>query len=197
MELSSLSFVVENIRELSADSKEFLIELYHKLFITIYGGDVVDAFTYVTKTNTKDLINKEYDVKALANNYRKATEILKSLEDNPNNELLLIYLDNKLIGSAYLKRIDDNKGLILYIAIDVIEKEIEREIWKETVLYIENYFNQLGYKKIYLEIPFKEGPLLIRANELGFKEDFDDINVDEVVYTYLLNKDLEGLKYVK
>lgn len=197
MELSSLSFVVENIRELSADSKEFLIELYHKLFITIYGGDVVDAFTYVTKTNTKDLINKEYDVKALASNYRKAIEILKSLEDNPNNELLLIYLDNKLIGSAYLKRIDDNKGLIPFIAIDVVEKEIEREIWKETVLYIENYFNQLGYKKIYLEIPFKEGPLLIRANALGFKEDSDDINVDEVVYTYLLNKDLEGLKYVK
>ncbi|MBE6156821.1 MAG: hypothetical protein E7161_03650 [Firmicutes bacterium] len=192
MKLSGLKFVIRTNDELSEKEKDYLIDVYHKLFINIYGNDFVDAFSYVTKTNAKELINETYDVKILATNYNKAKDLLDNLKEDANSELLLIYInENNLIGSALIKRMDSVNSIVPYITLDGVDKDLEREIWKKTVSFIEKYLNNLGFQKMYLEIPLKEGPLLIRAKELGFKEDLEDILVEDV-YTYILNKNLEG-----
>jgi len=197
MKLSGLKIVVAKIDELTLEEKNFLISIYHKLFINIYGNDLVDAFAYVTKTNVEKLVNEDYKVKFLSKNYKQAKEVVGSLENNANSKLLLIYIEDNLIGSALVNRIDDITSSVPYIVIDASEKDIEREIWKRTVSFVEKYLTDLGYKKMYLEIPLKEGPLLIRAKELGFKEDPEDIVMTEEVYTYVFNKNIEGNINVK
>jgi len=188
--LSSLDFDLKYINELNEFEKDFLIESYYKLFIKMYGNDIVDTFSYIVKRSTKELIDKKSDLKLFAKNYKNAIELLKP-KNNPNNKLLVIYLNKKIVGSAYLKRINDDICSIPFVSINVEDKEIEREIWKDSVSFSIQYLKKSGYKKMYLEIPLKEGPLLVRASELGFKEDPNDILVDEETYTYILSLDLE------
>ena len=68
---------------------------------------------------------------------------------------------------------------------DLDEKE-KRDYWQETVEFLVHYLEYQEYKTIYLEIPTKESHLLLRADTLGFKEDFTNVS-DKL---YILKKDL-------
>ena len=72
--------------------------------------------------------------------------------------------------------------------------EEKNEIWRLAVAYVESYLQELGFSKMYVEIPLKNPWLLYRADDLGFVESPEDVVNNEVNRTYLLNKELERTK---
>lgn len=190
MNKSSLKFIMKDINDINEFDKEILLNAYHNLFIKTYGVDVVDAFSKVTNIDVDEVVDRDDNVKSSATNYNKSINALEEFRNNANLELLLIYYEDNLVGCAKQVRIDDETVKVPEIAFHNIDKSIERDLWKETVSYISKHFQKQNYKKMYLEIPLKEGPLLIRAGELGFIESPEDILGLEKTYTYILNKKL-------
>lgn len=190
MELQNIKFTIFNNGRLSDEERNFLIEAYRKLFVKMYGLDVVDSFLKVTKEDSNDIANINSKVRKMAKNYERAQEALNEVFENPNLELLLIYSDNNLIGGGRLNRINSTDASLLDIVIETGDTLFDRNIWKCAVSFVEGYFIDNGFKKMYLEIPFQEGPLLYRADDLGFRENPNDIKVLEESVTYVLFKDL-------
>lgn len=190
MKLNSLNFVISDSKILTEEEKNFLVEAYRKMFIKVYGCDVFDAFGIVANINKDDIKSIADNNQKFAQNYERAKDALESLSEN-DLSVLLIYKEDRLVGGGRLKT-NYPTIKVLDIALDNIKIEEEREIWKSAILFVEQYFAKQKFERIYIEIPLKEGPLLIRANELGFKEDFYDIEDDK--NTYLLNKKIESIK---
>jgi len=186
MKLKKLEFKIVQNLEMTRPEKEYLIEAYHQLNIVLYGYDLVDSYEIVTQSGAD-----KKEVLKYAINYSKSLELLEEVNKNANLELLIIYYDNKLVGASRLKRIDEDNAKVLDVALNGLNKEEKRGVWKQTIMFVENYFTNLGYKKMYVEIPLKENALLIRADDLGFRESPEDIVVDKDVNTYILNKTLE------
>ena len=195
MEVNNLKFVVSKNGEIDEIEEKILIEAYRNLFIKMYGADIVDAYLAVTKTTDKDSIAKVSNkAKKIAENYNKAINVLDSVKRHDDLELLLIFdEEDTLIGGGRLKTIDDKEASIADIAIGD-EYTNKRDVWKEAVKYVEGYFAELGFSKMYIEIPLDEGPLLVRAGELGFTEDPEDIVRNIGQRTYLLNKYIERVR---
>lgn len=191
MDLQDLKFIINKDGKLKEKENAFLLEAYRNLFIKMYGLDIVDAYLNVTHENINEFMKNHPKVKHNAKNYEEAKNVLLSIKNTANLELILIYLNNKLIGGGRIKKVNNEDASILDLVICCNTLEIEREIWKRCVSFVEEYLVNKKYKKMYLYIPYKEGPLLYRADDLGFKENPDDINIDEEVFTYLLYKDLE------
>ena len=79
MELSGLKFILKDINEITIKDRDFLTETFHKLFVKIYGADVVDALNQVTKTSAREIISNNEGIKYLATNYKNVLELIKSL----------------------------------------------------------------------------------------------------------------------
>lgn len=187
MELNNLEFKINNKFILTDKEINILTEAYRKLYLKIYNYDLFDSFSLITKKDILSIINKNKDIDYLAENYNRAKDTINSFNKR-NIDKILIYYNNELIGGGRIK-INNSKVHILDIAIDGLEKEIARDIWENVVKYIENYYNK-KYKYLYVEVPLKDGALLMRASKLGFNEDVRDIKEDGK--TYLLNKVMEN-----
>lgn len=170
------------------EEQNFFLEAYRCLFAKIYGLDIFDSFLKITDISSRNCKNLN-QVKNESLNYNLAKEALKEINSDVNIQMLLIYLNDDLVGVGRFKKIDEKVVSIPDLIVMGLTSEMEREIWQKAVSFGEMYFTKQGYEKMYLEIPFQEGPLLIRANELGFCEDVSDIKDDSK--TYLLNKVLE------
>lgn len=188
-----LEFKISAVEYLSIKDKNALIEAYRMYFADCYGKDMVDSFLNVS--NLKSNESRKRDIlKDYSDNYKNAIEVFENLISNSYYELLCIKKDNILIGAGRLYSLNRDECGIKEIVFIEDDKKITREVWKQTVSFVEKYFKEKHYKKMYIEIPYLEGPLLIRADELGFKEDPNDIIVGKKEYTYLLNKELERNK---
>lgn len=193
MDFENINFRVSNKNSLSDSEKEFLLESYRELFGQIYGIDIYDSLIKLTNKNKK-IYNK---LKFFSENYYRSQEMLEELPEHDDLSLLLIFLEDNLIGAARIKIFDDFTALIPDVAIGIGSLEEKREIWKLAIKYIENYLLNKNYQKMYVEIPLQNPWLLIYANELGFEEDPEDIVISEETRTYLLNKKLERTKNEK
>lgn len=184
MELNNLEFKISNKIVLTDKEIDNLTEAYRKLYLKIYNFDLFDSFALILKKDIQSIIYKNKDLNYLAENYNRAKDTINSLNKRNINKIL-IYYNNELIGIGRIKT-NNYKVHILDIAINGVKKEIERDIWEETVIFIEDFYKKKKYKKIYVEVPLKDGALFMRASKLGFKEDYNDISEDRL--TYLLNK---------
>lgn len=197
MEVKNINFMISKNGEVEASEKEFLTEAYRKLFIKIYGSDIIDALVSTTKLPPKFLLQQRIGLNKYVKNYTKSLNAIESVQVDENLELLLIYQGkDKLIGAARLRKINDLEASIPDIAIDDVSLEDSREIWKQAVEFAEKHFTNQGYEKMYVEVPLCDGPLLCRADDLGFQEDPNDVEISDAV-TYLLSKELERSKYDK
>ena len=171
MNLKNIQFKVKKNTNLDNSDKKFLFETFRMLFNKKYGYDLIDEYFKTDCDNTFSLT-------------------LKNVKNN--NDLICIYDNDILKGGAIVNYISKNEIDLLDIAIDGYTEEEKREVWKLTVDFALKYFKKLGYKKIYLEIPVKDPFLLVRANDLGFKEDDTlDISYDETII-YLYSKELNN-----
>lgn len=201
MELNSIKFSISNNTELTEKEQIFLLETYRKLFVKMYGSEVGDSLLKVlealeTKIKTfrefsKIYIRSNNELNNMSKNYLRSVYALYEVQKNEELSLLLIRDENNnLIGAGRLKVMDEKTASIPDIALGLGTDEEKREIWKMAVAYVERYFKGLGFEKMYIEIPLDDPFLLYRADELGFKEDPEDIVVDEETRTYLFNKTL-------
>ena len=174
-----LNFTIKTYDDLDFETKKILVEIYHSYYEGVYGIDAFDAFLKVTNLKADYYKNKIDLINEYTNNYQRALNAF-----NDDTTLILIYKDNHLLGAS---RIIKNR--VLDVVFYELNKEEKRRYWQEVIIYIEGFLRKKKFKKMYIEIPLKEGPLLVRANELGFVEDVDDIAGFEEV-TYTLNKDL-------
>jgi len=167
MKLKDVRFEVESNQKLNKTEKKYILELYQELFKKMYGSDIICDYFKNLNTNKFNL----YDVSNL-------------LEEDLS--FVLIYKNNDLVGAGRIKKINKKEISIPDVAISLDEKE-QRNIWKMTISFLEDYLKKLEYTKMYVEVPLKDPFLLIRANELGFKEDPEDIKFNNN-FTYVLNK---------
>lgn len=195
MSLNNISFAISRNAKLTEIEEDFLLEAYRKLFTKMYGQDVFDSFLSVVKRSSSNFKGKKNKIADFSENYSRALDVLELIRNDDNYELLLIYAEAEtLVGAGRLRKISDTEASVPEIAIDGVNRELEIEIWKKAISFAELHFTSQGFEKMYVEIPFQEGPLLVRADELGFKEDPKDIVIGEQTRTYLLNKTLERKK---
>lgn len=198
MELSKVSFEVNKKAYITKEERDFLVEAYRKLFMKIYGCDMLEILSSFTRTSYTKLFKNKKSLQRYAENQIMALNVIESVENDENLDLLVIRDDEgKLIGGGRLRRISDTEASIPDIAIDGVVSKEQREIWRQAVIFAEEYFRSLGYEKMYVEIPLQDGPLLGRAGQLGFVEDPKDIPTTDATRTYLLNKTLERVQDAK
>jgi len=186
--------IINESTDLSKLEKNLLIEWYRIYFSKLDGADELDSFLKVIETTSNEIDDKIIVVNNT--NYKKAKILVDNLFNNPNENLLLIYENNKIIGAGRI--ITENSEIVRTMEI-LFETNIpyKRDIWIKAIEFIENYYKAKDFKKTYLEIPFYEGPLLYRAKDMGYIEDEVDIDISKYSKTYILNKNLEGKKNVK
>lgn len=195
MSLNNISFAISKNADLTESEKDFLLEAYRKLFAKMYGQDVFDSFLSVAKRGSSNFKGRKNKIADFSENFCRALDALELVKSDDSFELLLIYgAEETLVGAGRLRRISDTEASVPDIAIDGVNRELEKEIWKKSVSFAEMHFASQGFEKMYVEVPLQEGPLLVRADELGFKEDPKDIVVSEATRTYFLNKVLERKK---
>ncbi len=164
--------------KLETKEKDKISEAYRKYHEYIYGPDYFDAFLKVTNSKSNDYKNKKELLKDLGTNYYEALNIV-----NDDSVLYLcIYNNSSLVAFSRIK----NSFILDIVNIDISIKEL-RTIYKEIITFIEKYLINKKYNKVYLKIPRIDGPLLIRSQELGYKEDSSLINNKE----YIVSKELE------
>ena len=191
MVLSELTFEVNKNVFLKEEDKETLIEAYRLYFIKLYGFNIFDAFLKVTNedaTKVKDKLNCDSEI---SGNLLLAKKIIDDIQENDNYELMLIYSGANLIAGGRINKIDDKTASLLEIAVTKEYLDIEKDIYKLAIEYIEKYLKDLDFRKMYLETPLKDAKLLKLGYDLGFKENPADIDISKEVYTYVLNKKLE------
>ena len=194
----SLKFVISHDAKLSEKEEALLVEAYRKLFIKMYNYDIVDSFLKITKMDFKELLTRKRFILKLADNYLRASKALDEVKNRDELDLFLIYdSQDNLLGGGRLFKISDNEASIPDIEIIDMPVSTMREIWMESVNFAEDYFVSSGFEKMYIEIPLADGPLLVRADDMGFYEDPNDIVISETTRTYLLNKPLERIRHVK
>lgn len=174
MELNNIKLSISDKTKLTDYEKNSLLESYRVLFTKMYGYDII--YDYLKSNSKKN------------NNYY--TDFL----DDDLSILLIYQNDNNLIGGGRIKIIDNKIIKVVDIAINMSLESDKRDLWKIVISYIENYYRNLNYQKMYIEIPFNEPCLLIRANDLGFIESPEDISILGNNKTYILNKILESKK---
>lgn len=191
MELKKVSFEVNKKAYITKEERDFLVEAYRKLFMKIYGCDMLEVLANLTKTSSNKWLKRRKGLQKYAENQIRALDVMDSVENDENFDLLVIRdEESKLIGGGRLRRISDTEASIPDIAIEGVSLKEEREIWRQAVMFAEEYFTSLGYEKMYVEIPIQDGPLLGRAGKLGFVEDPKDMRVTDATRTYLVNKTL-------
>ena len=195
MALTELTFEINKSGLLKETEKEILIEAYRELFIKMYGFDMFDSLIKVIDNSAKEVFERSEENQQLAINYLKAVTAIESVSEDDNLELFLVYENDNLIAGGRLLKKDNNTANIIDIAIIKEKIKDEKIICNLIIKKIEEYFINLGFDKMYLEVPLKDIKLLKLASELGFVEDPEDIMVDEEVYAYVINKKLERAKY--
>ena len=187
--MENLRFEISNDGKLEAEEQDFLINIYRDLFTKIYNTNVFDYFY----KRLKVFLSAADYFDIAAENYERAVSAIKSAQQD-NIDLLLIYYEEKLIGGARMRMINETEASIPEIALANISEDIKESIWKEVIKFSENYFTDLGFDKMYLEIPLEDEQLLIKALDLGYMEDPEDIVTTSAIKTFLLNKKLERNK---
>jgi len=169
MKLDNIKLSISN-KKLTDSEKSILLKAYKELFTNMYGYDIIQD--YLSSSSS------------LKNDY---------LDIREDTRLILIYNeDDNLIGGGRIKEIDNKTIKVLDIAINHSSENEKRNLWKMVISYIEKYYTDLKYKKMYIEIPLNEPCLLIRADDLGFIESPEDISILGNNKTYVLNKMLES-----
>ena len=193
--MNNLKFVIAKSDDLNEEEKGILIDVYRKLFKKMYDNDTVDSYLKATNKDAKAIGEKVSFVTSLARYYQRSIDIMNSIKEG-NIELFLIYMDdNMLLGGGRLYKISPTEASVPDIAIIDLPLSVRRHVWKEAVMYAEDYYTKEGYTKMYLEIPISEENLLSKASKMGFQEAPEDIK--EGARTYLLNKSLERTKNVE
>lgn len=186
MELEKIKFAVSSNTDLTESEKQSLLEFYKNYFQIIYGYDIISDYLKQIEENPKKRNRTTF-----GDSFVDSIDVLGSVSKDDNLALLLIYGENAtLIGAGRLKKITDEFASVPDVAIGIQDEELKREIWKKAIIFAENYFLNLGFKRMYVEVPLKEPNLLIRADDLGFKENPEDIAIYGEARTYLLNKEL-------
>lgn len=168
----------------TSTDKKILINSYQNYFAKIYGNDLVDLFLHVANLDHKYLKNREI-LEKYSDNYKIIEEMFKTIETDKLTELLCIY--DKEYNLVAMGRLIQKNRREIYLKELIFNEEYQdnyRDLWVNFIKDLQIKLARRGYHKLYLEIPFYEGPLLIRANELGYKEDIDNI-VEKV---YIVNK---------
>ena len=189
MELGDLKFSIKDNTDIV--DEETIRKAYHNLFLNMYGMDLIESVAFISQTR-EDEILKHVNKNGYADNSIRVNKLIDEIKNNSNNKLLYIYLNNYLIGVARILRIDALTARVKEVALISLDINIMRDVWMNAILHVQKYLLENGYKKMYLEIPLKEGVLLRKSYEMGFIENPKDIVVDDLVYTYVLNKTLEG-----
>lgn len=210
MELHNLKFVIEKSGKLTTAEEQTLINCYTELFKEIYGYDILNEYLKEK--------NKLKNSRLFKDTFIEAIDILKSVRENKNIELVIIYdADGQIIGFSRIKMLENKKSKqpIEYMLDKFLEKHLrfepeknvsipdvaisseyqkdKYEIWKKLVSFVETYVRNLGFDRLYLEIPINS-PLLFKADDLGFIESPEDIPITEKPRTRILNKNLERTK---
>jgi len=186
MKFSVIDFIVNKKQELTKKEINLLIEAYRVYLSKLNGKDELDSFLEVIN-KTSDKVIKNIDVlEDKDKNFKKAKNIVEATISS-DIDMVLIYRFKRLIGMARIEK-NDTDIRVLDVVFYKLDKNKERKIWANTIKYIENYYN--NYRKIYLEIPYYEGPLLYRAKDLGYEENPEDIIISKDTKNYILNKEL-------
>ena len=193
MQLSDVHFKIGDSTYLDEKEKEQLLESYRRLFGEIYGFDIYDSLIKLANNN-KRVYNK---LKNFSESYFRAQQMLDELPEQTNISLLLIFNGNILIGAGRIRILDKDTISVPDIAIGFGTEEEKREIWKMAIEFIEEQSISENFKKMYVEVPLNSPCLLIRADDLGFREDPEDVVIDSDTRTYLLNKNLERTRNAK
>ncbi len=191
MDENNLKMVVNLDGFLTPKETENLLQAYYILFSKINGKDLPSALLQVLKLNK----NQSFAIKLLnvSENYQLAKKALLEIKPNfkgNNLNMLMVYESNNLIAAARLRNLGDNTGSIPD-AVFMVDEDKINIIWSLMIEYIENYFYELGYKKMYIEVPIKDPFLLKGCFDHDFRESPEDIVVKESTKTYFLNKNLE------
>lgn len=187
MKFSIIDFIINKKKELTEKEINLLIEAYRLYLSKLYGKDELDSFLEVIN-KTSDKVKNNIDIlEDKSKNLKKAKNIIQTTISN-DIDMILIYKFKRLIGMARVEK-NDADIRILDVVFYKLDNNRERKIWVETIKYIENYYN--NFRKIYLEIPYYEGPLLYRAKDLGYEENPEDIIISKDTKYYILNKSLE------
>ena len=173
--ISSIKFVKKNKININEYREDF-INFYYKHFILLNGYDKIDAFLKVTNTSINDYLDK--DIYKDATNYKKAIDFVNRLSNK--NTYFLLLKKNKLIG---IIRFKENKR-----KFKVLELISDKSLYIKILKYIEKYCKSNNIKKISIEIPVNNIPLLIRTYKYEYIE--EDINLLKSK-KYIVNKDLK------
>lgn len=207
MELDKLRFVIDKIGDISKNNEINLLKAYKELFKEIYGYDILSKYE---KEKSKIKKSDVFD-----DAFIKSIDVLKSVKEDDNLSLLMVYDDNNnILGFGRIRKLNEvkesnsifsafnsllekhlnitneRKVSIPDIAIVPEYSEYKYDIWKKSVSFIENIVTIQGYDRLYIEIPVNS-PLLFRADDLGFIEDPADIPISYMPRTRILNKTLE------
>ncbi len=185
MKLKNINFkIVKNIT-LKKHQEKQILNLYHKLFTTIYGYDFYDAYLEVIKS--KNYLKPKKDVLEVSPNSSKLKEVLDQIQNDSNIWVIEVFNKHKLMGLGRIELTKDSVRL-KELVLKVKNKDKIKLILEKSLNFLMSYYEG-DYATMSVEVPFRDVKLLLLLDRLGFKEDADKIELDDI--TYLLSKSLE------
>ena len=199
---SKLKFVIKENVELTEEELQIINSAYRNLFKEIYGYDILGQYLE-EKDKLKNAI-------VYRDAYINAIDIIKSLEINDMN-LLLIYNENDLLIGAGRIRVSEKTNINKFFNLinrytqkennynsipDIaVLKEFDEDgvVFKEAIRFLEDYYASLGFEEIFVELPFSSSFVDVATN-MGYVEDIRYITDINRHRTRFLNKDLERTK---
>ena len=180
-----LKFEVIKNNDIDKSMQELIFLAYRRYYLKVYGYDSYEAFLKIT--NLKNYNFNKDNIEKYKECYNYLNNILTSIK-NKEFKLLLIYNNDILIGFS---RIYLNKKVGILQDLALLKFwHWEKNIFKEELIFLENYFKNLKMKKMKVLISLKDVSLLAKAINLGFTEDPEDVKVDVDETFYTLSKNI-------
>lgn len=170
MKLEDIHLLVGYNDVLADEDKEKLLKGYQNLYIKLYGFDIIASY--------------------FENEHNSSFKLKELFKIPKKEEILLIYKNEELIGLGRIKKLNKKEISLYDLLILKNNKDDYQAIWKKAISFMENYFANKNYKKMYIEIPISDTYLLFRADDLGFKESPNDIDIFNNKSVYVLNKEI-------
>ena len=182
---SNIKMEVNDKNNLTFDEQNKLQKKYYELFMRMYGKDVYDSILSFFKEDTKfynflaSFSHNNYLSNKVVNDLNDAIAIKKI-------SFLTARYNNDLLAVARLRKIDEVSASIPDVVFFTSER-YKLKLWKEILLYVENYFKASQYLDMYVEVPINDFTLLSGCFDRGFTE------CDGASKTHLLGKKLERI----
>ena len=186
---NNLEIVVNQDGFLTEKEFAMLQKKYYELFLRMYGKNLADTFISLLPIQDKSKLSAFW-LKFSENHYRAtmALEQIKNMVPKDKLSLLIAYQRHNLVAAARLRNLNVREASIPDAVF--LDENSKKELWPSMLMYAENHCANLGYERIYVEIPFQDYTMLCGCLDGGYQEDREDVVKNLEAKTILLNKKL-------